>query len=435
MRCVKKSQQAKTGEKTELICGFFPLAVIIAAEDLPSGGKSIILIQKETVMKNFAYGVFCVFILGLAACGGGGSSGSGSGNSPDTIVAVPDPVAVPMGVGFESGNTDSVNRGGIAEARANEARDETVQLDEFDTHRRYVGQFRKSGNAVALPIVFVYRGDRADAQIAEFADATNPDNAIVSNVVTLRHPAHIAESDLPINFLDLSDAVEFDEEIDSRFITRDSDGGFSNFAFVSLVDFAALGFWASDIDDLVSDTAPTGQVGFFHFGLNTPTSGGTDGRLPTTGTADYAGSAVGYYYSGSGNDRYLIDIPPTTATVTFTANFGTDSFTGKINADDAIGFSLGEDGSALVASALEIDLTGPLPDDQNTFTGTNTNVVVRRATGVLNAISSGATATYEGAFYGHEGEELAGSLGITGEAGTTNSDARLILGFFGDSNP
>jgi hypothetical protein len=166
------------------------------------------------------------------------------------------------------------------------------------------------------------------------------------------------------------------------------------------LNFATYGLWSAD------QGAGRGQAGAYSFGQMTPND-----KLPTSGTASYAGSTIGVLAQASG--AYVL-----TGDAGLTANFGAMSLIGTLSNMKAIA----SDGTSVPWNTLTINAAINLGiPGQSGFGGP----VVSSSNSALTPgrLNGGVT----GHFFGPQADEVAGTWSVVGPQGSSTT----AIGSFG----
>jgi hypothetical protein len=172
--------------------------------------------------------------------------------------------------------------------------------------------------------------------------------------------------------------------------------------------YQTFGPWAYD------NGSTGGNLSWFSYGI--PFSA----TMPTTGTATYAGIAVGYYIDTSGT------MYATTADMSATADFGASTMSFSTSNTNTIDVNSGAT-AANAALDLTSSTTSPLTIKGNNFTGTVANAagtISGNATGLFYGSSTGLTTGSAGGAAVGTPEEIGGTYAATGTGGA-------MLGAFG----
>ena len=168
-------------------------------------------------------------------------------------------------------------------------------------------------------------------------------------------------------------------------IVNESTLGLAIISQLGSADYSSFGYWVS-YSDL---TRANASGAFFHSGYETPSS-----QLPTTGQAAYTGRSIGNYFAAS--EGYFV----TESRMTLGADFAARSI--SVSSSQTTASSYGT-GPSQDASSLNFTGAGAINSSSGTFSGV--------------AQMSGITGSFDGRFYGPQGQELGGSFGFSNVAG------------------
>ena len=168
-------------------------------------------------------------------------------------------------------------------------------------------------------------------------------------------------------------------------IVNESTLGVAIVSQLGSADYSSFGYWVH-----YSDLSRSNASGaFFHSGYETPS-----GQLPATGQVAYTGRSIGNYFAAS--EGYFV----TESLMTLGADFSARSISVSSSSTTAL---LNGTGSAQAASLLNFTGAGAINASSGTFSGA--------------AQGSGFTGSFDGRFYGPQGQELGGTFGFSNVAG------------------
>ncbi len=179
-------------------------------------------------------------------------------------------------------------------------------------------------------------------------------------------------------------------------VLNNSTGNSESFRNVVGLTYADFGDWTVGSSPLYMGVTAGGQMNVLQ-----------TAAMPTTGSANYAGGAVGYVVqpagTGPNNGAQFF------GTSVLSANFGTNAITGAIININAFGLN----GGASLGTINNIGLTGTISG--SSFSGTTS------VTGTAGSAFdiSGATGLLSGGFYGPNANEVAGVFNLNGGANNT----------------
>ena len=313
--------------------------------------------------------VVCIIFTGvtLAACGGGGVS-STPAPAPAPAPA-PTPTPTPTPVAFT--DWQSVPANGSVRL--------TGSTTEGTYNRTTAGQFGE---------VSSYNTPVAGAATVDLTYSAGSQTGV-----------RVAGAQSSITFSNTDGSTNTRLAANPNVIRRASPSGASS---LLLFDAPSAGYSHLSFGAWTGRSDTTGYIGAFHAGTLTP-----DSSIPTSGSATFNGSSVGYYSSINGAVETVI------SDVTLTANFSSRSI--SYNASNAQGS----------ISLPGLNITGTLTWNagSNLFTGT-LRTPVGFGTGELAGPASGR-------FYGPNSKEVGGSFVLNWAGGTRAQ----YIGAFGAKRP
>ena len=150
--------------------------------------------------------------------------------------------------------------------------------------------------------------------------------------------------------------------------------------------YVVMGGWSQNASQ-PANTGALQSATAFAFGYETPKAG-----MPSTGKADFSGYMLGTVYKPVGAD---IQSAPLDGTSTFSVDFGSGQMSGGVNSTRV----LLQGGGAW----NDVLLTATIAAGSNRFSGTTTSKV---SPGTPMSLSSSATGTINGAFFGPAAQNI-----------------------------
>jgi len=254
------------------------------------------------------------------------------------------------------------------------------------------------GNNTAFPLtetVIQIQGSGVSPATTNFGFAKSPADGGATLTVNSWNPAPGASSTftLEIPGLGITVASGSAKQFSSSDLLKGAatlPGG-GNFRLTAAnASYAALGFW--EVDATIGAT-PLIFLGSFITGYETPVSG-----MPTTGTANYAGTSnvagIVTSLSGGFNRGALL------GDASYTANFGTNSLTGAFTNINVIS----DNGNSVSMPWNNVSVTGTISGSHFSGSATAASPALTNA----YTVTGGTTGHFDGSFYGPNANELAG---------------------------